>query len=226
MLALPVSVLRLQGSICAPATGTGSFIWSPSCHGNSGRPPPLFLLLLPVWAQILAPAVLLQPHSVPDCPAMWVPTRWLGQLLRTCATHHLPFLLAWACSCHLPYLLCSHTYCLVHQICLQNKSSKAELLRVSKQQRQSIKPRARPILRAGPCMIIQVAGPGVQPCSEQTPAPSPVFCSTGAWTQGLHFEPLHQPFYWKVFFFWDRASKTICPGGFKVRSSWSLPPDS
>jgi hypothetical protein len=25
------------------------------------------------------------------------------------------------------------------------------------------------------------------------------FCSTGAWTQGLHLEPLHQPFLWWIF---------------------------
>jgi hypothetical protein len=42
-----------------------------------------------------------------------------------------------------------------------------------------------------------------------------VFCSTGAWIQGLHLEPLHQPyffffFWWRVF--WDRVSQTICPG--------------
>jgi hypothetical protein len=37
------------------------------------------------------------------------------------------------------------------------------------------------------------------------------FFSSGARTQGLHLEPLHQPFLW-WFFFWDRVSCTICPG--------------
>jgi hypothetical protein len=36
--------------------------------------------------------------------------------------------------------------------------------------------------------------------------------STGAWTQSLHLEPLHQPFFVKVFFFWDRILWTICQG--------------
>jgi hypothetical protein len=42
------------------------------------------------------------------------------------------------------------------------------------------------------------------------------FCSTGAWTQGLHLEPLHQPF-WGVcvcvrwIFLWARVLQTICP---------------
>jgi hypothetical protein len=36
--------------------------------------------------------------------------------------------------------------------------------------------------------------------------------STGVWTQDLHLEPLHQPFYCDFFFFWDRISQTICPG--------------
>jgi hypothetical protein len=33
-----------------------------------------------------------------------------------------------------------------------------------------------------------------------------LFCSTGAWTQGLHLEPLHQ-----LFFLW-RVFQDICPG--------------
>jgi hypothetical protein len=45
------------------------------------------------------------------------------------------------------------------------------------------------------------------------------FCTTGAWTLGLHLEPLYQPFF------------CVCNGflepfawaGFKPRSSWSLP---
>jgi hypothetical protein len=42
--------------------------------------------------------------------------------------------------------------------------------------------------------------------------------SMGVWTQGLHLEPLHQPFFVFFFFFWDRVSWTICPG-------WSLSPE-
>jgi hypothetical protein len=41
------------------------------------------------------------------------------------------------------------------------------------------------------------------------------FCGTGVWTQGLHLEPLHQPFLWFVLFclfFQDRVFWTICPG--------------
>jgi hypothetical protein len=37
------------------------------------------------------------------------------------------------------------------------------------------------------------------------------FCSTRVWTQGLHPEPLHQPFFCDRFF-WDRDSWTIHPG--------------
>jgi hypothetical protein len=36
------------------------------------------------------------------------------------------------------------------------------------------------------------------------------FFSTGVWTQGLHLEPLHQPFFVRVF--WEMVSGTICPG--------------
>jgi hypothetical protein len=38
-----------------------------------------------------------------------------------------------------------------------------------------------------------------------------LFCCTGVWTQGLHLEPLHQPFF-VMDFFWDRVSWTICLG--------------
>jgi hypothetical protein len=34
---------------------------------------------------------------------------------------------------------------------------------------------------------------------------------TGVWTQGLHLDPLHQPFFCDGFF-WDRVSRTICLG--------------
>jgi hypothetical protein len=50
------------------------------------------------------------------------------------------------------------------------------------------------------------------------------FCGTRAWTQGLHLEPLHQPF------FCDGCFKTgFCElfpwAGFKLWSSWSLSPE-
>jgi hypothetical protein len=38
------------------------------------------------------------------------------------------------------------------------------------------------------------------------------FGSTGTWTQGLHLEPLHRPFFLKFFFLRDKVSQTICPG--------------
>jgi hypothetical protein len=37
------------------------------------------------------------------------------------------------------------------------------------------------------------------------------FCGTGVWTQDLHLEPLHQPYFHEVLF-WDRVSQTICQG--------------
>jgi hypothetical protein len=37
------------------------------------------------------------------------------------------------------------------------------------------------------------------------------FWGTGAWTQGLHLESLQQRFF-VMAFFWDRVSRTICPG--------------
>jgi hypothetical protein len=39
---------------------------------------------------------------------------------------------------------------------------------------------------------------------------------TRVWTQGLHFEPLHQPFFCGGFF-WDRASQ--------ITGFWSVPPE-
>jgi hypothetical protein len=50
------------------------------------------------------------------------------------------------------------------------------------------------------------------------------FCSTRVWTQVLHLEPLHQPFF-VMSFFQDRVSLTICWAGFEPWSSWSLPPE-
>jgi hypothetical protein len=49
------------------------------------------------------------------------------------------------------------------------------------------------------------------------------FCGTGLWTQGLHLEPLHKPFF--VIFFWDRVCWTICPGWLRtmillISASW------
>jgi hypothetical protein len=48
------------------------------------------------------------------------------------------------------------------------------------------------------------------------------FCGTGVWTQGLHFEPLHQPYFCEGFF--EIGSfELFAWAGFKPRSSWSLP---
>jgi hypothetical protein len=52
------------------------------------------------------------------------------------------------------------------------------------------------------------------------------FCSVGVWTQGLHLEPLHQPFFVKVFFEIETGSLELFPwAGLETRSSWSLPPE-
>jgi hypothetical protein len=49
------------------------------------------------------------------------------------------------------------------------------------------------------------------------------FGGTGAWTQGLHLEPLHQPYFCERFFEIG-SCKLFALAGFKLRSSWSLPP--
>jgi hypothetical protein len=50
------------------------------------------------------------------------------------------------------------------------------------------------------------------------------FCGAGAWTQGLHLEPLYQPFLCEGFF--EIGSLKLCAwAGFKSRSSWFLPPE-
>jgi hypothetical protein len=43
-------------------------------------------------------------------------------------------------------------------------------------------------------------------------------------SQDLHLEPLHQPNFCDGFFR-DRVSGAICPAGFELQSSWSLPPE-
>jgi hypothetical protein len=49
-----------------------------------------------------------------------------------------------------------------------------------------------------------------------------LFFFTGAWTQGLHLEPLHRPYFCDGFF---RVSPTVFAwAGFELWSSWSLPP--
>jgi hypothetical protein len=40
------------------------------------------------------------------------------------------------------------------------------------------------------------------------------FCGTEAWTQGLHFEPLHQPFF-VVGFFQEGSHKLFAQAGFE-----------
>jgi hypothetical protein len=50
------------------------------------------------------------------------------------------------------------------------------------------------------------------------------FFSTEAWTQSLHFEPLHQPF--SVMGFFEIGSCGLFAlTGLEPRSSWSLPPE-
>jgi hypothetical protein len=48
--------------------------------------------------------------------------------------------------------------------------------------------------------------------------------SSAVWTQGLHLEQLHQPFF-VMGFFKIRSHKLLSHIGFKPRSSWSLPPE-
>jgi hypothetical protein len=59
-------------------------------------------------------------------------------------------------------------------------------------------------------------------------APSPTFffffCSAGAWIQGLHLDPLHQPYFCDGLF-WDRVSRAICLGWLQteillISASW------
>jgi hypothetical protein len=50
-------------------------------------------------------------------------------------------------------------------------------------------------------------------------------CSTGAWTQGLHLEPLHQLFFVKKKYFLRYSFKLFAGAGFELQTSWSLPPE-
>jgi hypothetical protein len=50
------------------------------------------------------------------------------------------------------------------------------------------------------------------------------FCSTGAWTQDLHIEPL-QEFYFCESFFEIESHKVFACVVFEPWSSWSLPPE-
>jgi hypothetical protein len=47
-------------------------------------------------------------------------------------------------------------------------------------------------------------------------------CGSGAWTQGLHLEPCHQPFF-MIGFFKIESCKLFAWAGFEPQSSWSLP---
>jgi hypothetical protein len=49
-------------------------------------------------------------------------------------------------------------------------------------------------------------------------------CGAGVWTQGLHLEPLHQPFF--MMGFSEIGSRELLAwAGLKLWSSWSLPPE-
>jgi hypothetical protein len=50
------------------------------------------------------------------------------------------------------------------------------------------------------------------------------FCSTGVWTQSLHLEPLHQPFF-AMGFFKIGFQELFSRAGFQPWSAWSLPPE-
>jgi hypothetical protein len=47
---------------------------------------------------------------------------------------------------------------------------------------------------------------------------------TAAWTQSLHLEPLHQPFF-VIGIFEIGSLELFAWAGFEPRSSWSLPPE-
>jgi hypothetical protein len=53
-----------------------------------------------------------------------------------------------------------------------------------------------------------------------------LFCfnGPGAWTQGLHLEPLHQPYFCEGFFKIG-SQELFAWAGFEPQSSWSLPPE-
>jgi hypothetical protein len=51
-----------------------------------------------------------------------------------------------------------------------------------------------------------------------------LFWGTGAWTQGLHLEPLHQPYFCEGFFEIGSCKLFACVG-FEPRSCWPLPPE-
>jgi hypothetical protein len=46
----------------------------------------------------------------------------------------------------------------------------------------------------------------------------------GRWTQDLHLEPLHQPFF-VMSFFEIGSHKLFARAGFELWPSWSLPPE-
>jgi hypothetical protein len=51
-----------------------------------------------------------------------------------------------------------------------------------------------------------------------------IYCSSGVWTQGLHLEPLRQPF--SVMCYLERrAWELFARADLKAWSSWSLPPE-
>jgi hypothetical protein len=61
--------------------------------------------------------------------------------------------------------------------------------------------------------------------SQRVPMITFFFGNTGAWTQGLHLEPLHSPFFVIFFFFFEIGSRELLAWvGFEPRSFWSLPP--
>jgi hypothetical protein len=51
------------------------------------------------------------------------------------------------------------------------------------------------------------------------------FLSTGAWTQGLYLEPLHQPYFFVKGLFKIQSCKLFAQSSFELPFSWSLPPE-
>lgn len=104
----------------------------------------------------------LQPHSVSNCPAMWVHARWPGQLLLTQTAHCPPFLLARTCL--LPPAVSS---LLTHMLrrpvgFLLGNKLKEKIVKYFKMPHVDSKPKTGSLLRAGPCVTALVTCPGVQ----------------------------------------------------------------
>ena len=100
----------------------------------------------------------LQPHSVSDCPAMWVHALWPGQLLLT-QTAHCPPLLARTCLMT-PAVSSLLTHMLRRPIgFLLQKKLKEKIVKDFKMPRADSKPKTGSLLKAGPCVTALITCP-------------------------------------------------------------------